>query len=146
MELIIKQVPVELIYPLRHKVLRPKQPLSSCYYPEDKQESAIHLAALQSQQLVGIASFYREENQDIPSGEAFRLRGMAVEPDIQSQGIGSKLLSQAFDICNKAGADLLWCNARVGAMSFYLKLGFKAVGESFDLPGIGEHYVMYREL
>ncbi|NVJ66568.1 MAG: GNAT family N-acetyltransferase [Gammaproteobacteria bacterium] len=146
MKLDIQRVPLDFIYPLRSKVLRPGQAISSCHYPEDKQADAFHLAALDSGNVIGIASFYHEAHPDLDGNKAYRLRGMAVEPEMQSYGIGSKLLSQAFDICNKAGADLLWCNARTAAMNFYLKLGFKATGEPFELAGIGEHYLMHREL
>ncbi len=146
MNLNYKIVPVDSVYSLRHQVLRPGQPLTSCYYNEDKEDSAFHFAALNGKDVVGISSFYCESNDSLPEGIAFRLRGMAIEPSLQSHGIGTNLLTQAIDICKKAGADLLWCNARVDAKNFYQRIGFKAVGGSFNLDGIGEHYLMYREL
>lgn len=54
-------------------------------------------------------------------------------------GISFEFQTQAADICNKAGADLLWCNARVSALSFYRKLESKAFGKPFILDSIGEH-------
>lgn len=45
-----------------------------------------------------------------------------------------------------AGAEVLWCNARVGALGFYLRLGFATIGEEFEIAGIGPHFVMWRDL
>jgi hypothetical protein len=40
----------------------------------------------------------------------------------------------------------LWCNARVVAVNFYEKQGLAKMGESFDIPQVGEHYVMFKEI
>ncbi len=148
MGLFIQKVTVDQVYPLRSKVLRPGLAMDSCHYVEDHTIGAFHLAAFVEdvEDPIGIASFYLEKHPQLPAAISYRLRGMAVEPEIQSQGVGSILLTQAIDICQKEGADLLWCNARQTATRFYKKLRFKQYGESFDLPGIGEHFVMYRRL
>jgi hypothetical protein len=36
----------------------------------------------------------------------------------------------------------VWCNARTPAVGFYEKLGFSTIGEEFELPPIGPHYLM----
>lgn len=41
---------------------------------------------------------------------------------------------------------IVWCNARVVALDFYRKLGFKTKGNEFDIPLIGGNYIMYKEL
>ncbi|WP_251359804.1 GNAT family N-acetyltransferase [Kangiella sp. TOML190] len=142
----IQTVSVDKVYPLRSKVLRPNLPIESCYYPEDNHQGAFHLAAYLEQELVGIASFYPEKHQTLSAENQHRLRGMAVEPEFQAQGVGQKLLASSFDICQQAGSDLLWCNARVKAVKFYKKQGFQQFGNAFDIAGIGEHFIMYKRL
>ena len=40
---------------------------------------------------------------------------------------------------------MVWCNARLVAIDFlYRSIGFKIVGEIFDIEGIGPHYYMYK--
>ncbi len=140
-------VEVSQVYSLRHKILRPNQPISSCHFLEDKQDTAFHMAAIDnSKEIIGISSFYQEQLNVLSSLKAFRLRGMAVDNPYQGQCIGEQLLTAAIEVCKNRSADLLWCNARTGAMSFYRKLGFKVKGEAFDIAGIGEHYLMYLSL
>ena len=44
------------------------------------------------------------------------------------------------------GVDVLWCNARMVAIRFYKSLGFKIIGDIFNIEGIGPHYYMYKEI
>ena len=39
-------------------------------------------------------------------------------------------------------AELVWCNARVPALSLYERSGFVAASEQFEVPQIGPHVVM----
>lgn len=155
-EITILPIELEQVYSLRNLVLRPNQPIESCYYQEDSQAGAFHIGAIFSgsgrselenpSEIIGIASFYPEGHPALNCKKAFRLRGMAVSPSVQGLGIGSKIVTQAIEICKKAGSDLLWCNARESAAKFYQRLGFESIGESFSLPNIGEHYLMSRPL
>ena len=36
----------------------------------------------------------------------------------------------------------LWCNARLHAVGFYERQGWKVEGDEFDVPDIGPHFVM----
>ena len=40
----------------------------------------------------------------------------------------------------------MWCNARVGARSFYERAGLAVHGEPFDVPPIGMHLLMSTEI
>ena len=93
-----------------------------------------------------IGSFYNEKQEQLRGWKQYRLRGMATHPDHRSKGLGSKLMRFAMDHLNNQKADLLWCNARENALEFYKRLGFAIEGPPFDVPGIGEHFLMYRKL
>ena len=43
------------------------------------------------------------------------------------------------------GGDSMWANARISALDFYLKLGYKTIGEEFYIPDVGSHIVIYKE-
>lgn len=143
----LTQIDLAQVYPLRHSTLRAGQPIETCYYPEDTLTGVFHMGAFDNQkQLIAIASFYPQDCPQIQSEKAYRLRGMACEELFQRQGVGSQLLQKSFDICLEEGADLLWCNARSSALSFYQKLGFKKVGSEFEIENIGPHYIMSKPL
>ncbi len=99
--------------------------------------------------MVGIATIYSEApptgyaDQLINNG-SFRLRGMATMPDVRGLGYGRQLLELCFEHIQHHGSDLLWCNARIGALEFYKRLGFTTIGPEFDIEGIGGHFVMWK--
>lgn len=142
----IKAVPLEVIIPLRHKVLRAGKPISECTYQEDAVEGCFHVASFDGDKVVGIASFYPESHSYEPSGKAWRLRGMATDPDYRKQGVGARLLEEGLRICSQRGGEVIWCNARTQAIPFYSKLNFVIKGDEFQLPGIGPHYFMSKTL
>jgi GNAT superfamily N-acetyltransferase len=119
---------------LRMAVLRPDQPVVE---PEWHEVPGIHhFGAYDGDALVGCASVFPSpyERADGTTSEpgAWQLRGMAVAPDRQGEGIGAIVLSAAIEVARAAGAPLLWANARVTALRFYERLDFEVVGEVFD--------------
>jgi predicted GNAT family N-acyltransferase len=44
--------------------------------------------------------------------------------------------------CRAEGGGELWCNARLGARTFYLRAGFTEVGDAWVDPEIGPHVQM----
>ena len=40
------------------------------------------------------------------------------------------------------GARRFWCNARVAAVPFYARMGWRVVSDLFDVPTVGPHRVM----
>jgi ribosomal protein S18 acetylase RimI-like enzyme len=67
---------------------------------------------------------------------------MATHPDHRARGLGTALLNDCIARTRDAGGELLWCNARTGALEFYRRAGFEPVGEPFELPEIGQHVQM----
>lgn len=144
--MVIKQVSLESVIPIRHQILRANQPISSCYYEEDKFDSTIHFGQYTNNYLVGIISIYAQDQNLQSSEKTWRIRGMAVLPEYQGQGCGAALVTHAVKHLTTRHASLLWCNAHTTACNFYQKIGFARQGLEFDIPGIGAHYIMVKIL
>lgn len=132
--------------PLRSAILRPGQPPDMLVYPGDDAPDTLHLGAFEGDELVGIASIYHEPQPGDERPGAWRLRGMATIDRVRGKGHGRALLTACIDAIRARGGELLWCNARTPAMGFYKSLGFSVRGEPFELPGIGEHFLMWRAI
>jgi GNAT superfamily N-acetyltransferase len=143
---IIRPILAEETRPLRQAILRPHQRVEELHYPGDDSPDTAHFGAFSDGQLVGIASVYREPPQGETNASEWRLRGMAVVPRLQRNGIGSLLLRACIDHAKQRGAAMLWFYARTPAVPFYRAHGFRVRGEEFVLPGIGPHYFMWREI
>ena len=137
--ILIQKIPAADTLPLRQEVLRPGQPVQACIFDLDLAAHSTHFGAFQNHDLVGIASIFREGREEGDSVAEWRIRGMAVSPQLQSRGIGNLLLKECVSFAAIMAADIIWCNARTSALSFYEKQGFLPQGEEFDIPGVGAH-------
>jgi GNAT superfamily N-acetyltransferase len=142
----IEAIPSSKTWALRQSVLRPHQTLSEMQYPGDEDESSRHFGAWEDKTLLGIASLYKEALPEIPGTLGWRLRGMAVAPERRGQGIGAQLVEACIAYARKEGGRVLWCNAREGALPFYLGLKFRSLKGPYDLPGIGPHFLLVLDL
>jgi len=139
--LTIMAVGVERILPVRAAVLRPGRAYDAARFTGDDAATTLHLAALATEdRVIGCLSLMLAEWNGEP---ARRLRGMAVLPPWQRRGIGRALIDELHARV-RAGPPpyLVWCHARIEAVTFYQKLGYRLVSDAFDVPGIGPHYVM----
>ena len=154
----VRRVSAATVRPLRTAVLRPSwEPGRLATYPEDE-SVAVHVAAYAegADAPGGVGTVYAEAPPDanrdeIPAaayapGAAWRLRGMATSEAARGTGLGRLVLGECFAAVRDGGGEVLWCNARVGALPFYERLGLRSVGPEFDIPGIGPHYVMWTEV
>jgi GNAT superfamily N-acetyltransferase len=71
---------------------------------------------------------------------------MAVDTDVQGQGVGAKVLALVHEVAKAQGYSAIWCNARTSALGFYTKQGWECLSEEFDIPDVGPHYKMQRSL
>ena len=134
----VRQVPVAAVLPLRHEVLRPGRPKAESRYTADDEPTTVHLAVVDADDLVlACGTFFPERLDGEP---AWRVRGMATRPAHRGRGLGTAIILAGIDHVVAHEGSLLWCNARVAALSLYRRVGFETVGELFDLPGIGAHY------
>lgn len=148
-------VPSADILELRTKILRPGQWPDIERYVQDDFETTYHFNARDETQTIGVATFIRHQppqDFDIPiflELGAIQLRGMAVHEDYRRCGVGAKIVNFATTFLVESGFSkntLLWFNARQGAIPFYEALGFKCEGDFFNVPNIGPHKIMWRQL
>ena len=138
-------VKTEAVLALRSMVLRDGKALEECVFPGDEKETSFHLADIQEDQVICVATFHLQANPRFP-GKGYQLRGMATAPAFRGKGIGNQLLNFATVYLRGQQTDYLWCNARKAAFSFYLGQGFEFISEEFDIPGIGPHRTMYLKI
>jgi RimJ/RimL family protein N-acetyltransferase/predicted GNAT family N-acyltransferase len=141
----LKQITAEETWPVRHPVLRKGRPLKDVYMEADEKPSTFHVGIYHHKNIIGVASFM-EDAKDHFIGKQYRLRGMAVLPEYRKKGIAELVLKRGEDILKAKGCTLLWFNARIVAVSFYKNTGYTAVGPEFDIPLIGPHFLMKKEL
>jgi GNAT superfamily N-acetyltransferase len=140
----IREVPVEVVLPLRHTILRAGRPPESAHAKQDGIPGVRHLAAYAGPQVVGVVSQFPEDSALAPSSPAERFRGMAVDPAWQGRGVGRALMRAVADLAQARGAEVLWANGRDTALGFYTSIGFRVAGDGF-VDGemhLGHHVVI----
>jgi ribosomal protein S18 acetylase RimI-like enzyme len=104
---------------------------------KDKHEdSAFHLVAVCKEQVIGSARL-RELSTELGS-----IAYVAVLPEFQNQGIGTKLLEKLIEKAKERNFKTLRLMTRLSAMGFYKKLGFLEQGIPFDYLGV-PHIFMF---
>jgi GNAT superfamily N-acetyltransferase len=143
MSLQIRQVTAADTFPLRQRVLRPLETVDELARRWDGDPEPCHFAALDAGTVIGSASVGRESppwsTEQQPS---WRLRGMATTEDRRREGVGTALLATVIDHVREHGGGLLWCNARIAAVSLYQRAGFTSRGDGWDDPNLGPHIAM----
>jgi len=147
-QLRVVRVPAATTYPLRQQVLRPHEPVEALALPGDDDPDTGTFAALTVDgAVVGTATVRPERCPWAPDRtDAWRLRGMATADRLRGHGIGALVLTAALAHVGMHDGGLVWCNARTGARRFYERAGFVVKGEEFNLPDIGPHVRMWREV
>ena len=142
----IKKISSLETYPVRHEVLRKGKPIETCQFKGDDDENTTHFGLYVEDKLIGIISIFKENNILFPELNQFQIRGMAVLEAFQGKGFGAKLVKEAENHCINLNTNLIWFNARENAVSFYKKLDYKIIGDSFLIPDVGIHFVMYKKI
>jgi predicted GNAT family N-acyltransferase len=138
----IKLISSKDCFELRKKVLWPHKKLNQCSIDIDNHPDSFHLGAFCGDRLVSMGSFFKQENKLFNNQLQYRLRAMATDNNYRNIGSGSKLIKKSFEILKKKKIEILWCDARLIAVDFYKKNGFKISSNIFEIPIIGPHYVM----
>jgi predicted GNAT family N-acyltransferase len=118
---------------LRDAVLR--QPLGLTYEEADiaAESDNTHIAAWIGDHLVGYLQFAQLDDTTL------KMRQVAVSTDIQSKGIGSRLVIFAEAWARRQNHKLIELNARNTAIAFYQKLGYQITEKPFTEVGIAHH-------
>ena len=150
-EIEVRLVGAEDVVALRRKVLRQGMPAETAIFPGDNEPEAFHLGAVRNHEIVGVATFLlRPYPLDAAASRAWQLRGMAVDPALQGQGVGTRILDSAIETLRhelfrrdeRHVPAILWCKARIKAVEFYRRNGWVTEGDEFDIANFGKHFLM----
>lgn len=119
---------------LRDRVLRASMPEGRSVYSGDDAQDTLHAGAFVDGIMTGVATVCRELMPRRSITGQWRLRGMATLEEFRGRGFGRRLAEHCAAHATYHRGSLLWCSARVVAVSFYLSLGFEKHGERFHLP------------
>jgi GNAT superfamily N-acetyltransferase len=135
----VRELPIADTRPLRQQILRPNDSFEELATHESPHAFAV--GAYDGEQLVAVGFV-------APEGEtgSWRVRGMATIPEARGRGAGTAVLAALTDHAIAQGATRIWCNARTPARKFYEQGGFKVVTDEFELPEIGPHFRMERNI
>jgi predicted GNAT family N-acyltransferase len=125
---------------LRRAVLRPQLRLSDVL-PGDELSDAVHIAALDGDEVLGTCFIHPSPCPWRPGEPGWRLRQMATAPARQGTGVGSAVLAGAVTFVAAHGGGVLWLHAREVAVPFYARNGFAVHGERFI-----ENRIPHREM
>ncbi|MFM7726394.1 MAG: GNAT family N-acetyltransferase [Flavobacteriales bacterium] len=132
---------------LRHRVLWPHLPSPEvCVIDIDERPDAFHVGVFHEQRLVSIGSFFAMTSPRLDFFPQYRLRAMATDPDYRRMHAGDRLIDFGLERLRSEGVRILWCDARLVAVPFYESLGFSAQPDVYEVPLIGPHHFMWKEL
>ena len=125
---------------LRNKVMR--IPLGLDIYKEDLsfEKKSIIIGFFDNGHLLGVGVMSNKSS-------VYKIEYLCVDSEIQSSGIGGKLLCYLEKIAVEKGGKKICMDARVSAEKFYLRHGYKPVGDVFLLDYAPvQHIVMEKIL
>lgn len=130
----------EKYYDLRWRILR--KPWNQLKGSEitDRDADAFHIMAEKGEKVVGVGCIHEIENG------VGRIRFMAVEDELQGQGIGKKIMELLENYARKKKWVKIWLYAREIAWDFYLDQDYSIIGDGELLFGVIKHKIMEKEL
>jgi GNAT superfamily N-acetyltransferase len=132
--MIIKEVSIDQILPIRQQVMWPDKPIDFVRVPED--ENGIHFGLFVEENLVSVVSVFIH-------GREAQFRKFATLEQFQGKGYGSILLQNIFDFLEEKNTSRIWCNARTSKAGYYQKFGMTTTAATFEKEGM-EYVVMER--
>ncbi len=142
----MKRISAEETYAVRHPVLRAGRPFEDCAFKDDELETTVHLGLFFKSELVGVATFLKNNNALFPEEHQYQLRGMAVLKFYQGYKFGTLLLNYGEQLLIRKKVKRIWFNARESAVRFYERHSYEIIGNAFYIPNVGGHYVMSKNV
>ncbi len=131
---------------VRHPVLRPGRPIESCHFDGDDMPTTSHFGLFLENQLAGVISVFKIQNKLFSEENQYQFRGMAVLSEFQKKGFGEQLLQYCENEIRLKSGNLIWFNARETAIGFYEKSGYEILGDQFEIPDVGPHYILFKAI
>ena len=140
----IKEIKTQETYEIRLAILRNEIDLPH-KFKEDFDKDTFHLGAYYKNELVGVATFIKNETDGFTEKQ-YQLRGMATVLKVRGKGFGKEIIIEAKKVLRQKKVLILWCNARKEAIPFYEKLSFNKIGAEFNVDKVGPHFKMYTKI
>lgn len=121
--MLIKEIPYEQTWPLRHQVMWPEKPLEYIQLAQDPE--GIHYGLFVDEQLTSVVSLFIRDR-------TAQFRKFATAQAAQGKGYGSHLLRHMMQEVEILGLEKIWCNARVEKAAFYQKFGLLPTDQTFS--------------
>ena len=142
----IKSISALETHAVRHPVLRPGLPRETCVFDGDQMSDTLHLGAFYENNIVGVVSLMNSPSYARAQVPNLQLRGMGVLNAERGKGIGAALVKAAETEARQQHINLIWMNARLIAVPFYQKMGYRIEGPQFDIPVAGPHHYMTKTI
>lgn len=142
----IRKISAQDTFTVRLPVLRKGKSIESCRFDGDDLPTTQHFGLYENHKLEGVISLFEQSNPLFEEQHQAQIRGMAVLENNQGKGYGRLLVEHAEKTLKLENIDFIWFNAREKAVGFYQKMQYEIIGNSFDIPGVGIHYVMWKKL
>lgn len=123
---VVEQIFPSLTWRIRHITMYPEQPYDFVKLENDFED--IHFGIYVDYELTGVVSLFIDQ-------EIGQFRKLAILPQAQHSGLGTKLMDYLIDFCKVQKLTKLWCNARVNSKEFYTKFGFYETNKIYSAAG-----------
>lgn len=142
----IKEITALETFSVRQPVLRPGKPIETCHFDGDNLPTTKHFGVFEDEILAGVITVLENNSILFDKKKQFQIRGMAVLDSFQKKGLGKDLVIAVEKYVENQKGELIWFNARMIAVEFYKKMGYKTIGEIFEINDVGPHYVMFKDI
>ena len=142
----IKKITVFDTIIVRNPILRPGKPIETCHFEGDDLLTTAHFGLYVENQLAAVISAFKVQNKLFSEENQYQIRGMAVLEEFQKKGFGEELLKHCENEIKLKKGTLIWFNARETAVGFYKKSGYEVLGDQFEIPDVGPHYILFKSL
>lgn len=140
------QLQPEEIQQLRNEVLWPHKTFENCILETDRLSTTFHFGVKVKGLTVATVTLQQEGSSKLRQEKQYRLRAMAVREGYRGQGYGDAIVEAGLNHLRELGVEVVWCDARVAALNFYRRLHFNELEEEYEIPIIGMHRFMWKEL
>ena len=144
---VVQRLALDDIMALRVRVLRKGTPTTHCNYPEDAYPDVVHLGIVDNGDVIATSTWFTKPCPELHGVAAMQLKGMAVDDQLQTGGLGRVVIDAGIEHARASGAEIVWARARDSALEFYVKCGFQIAGEGFiDEPTGMPHHIVVRHI
>lgn len=133
------ELPLKEVLAIRQEVMYPGKSIDLVKVPGD--ESALHWGLQINNKTVSVISLFESEEH----GKSLQFRKFATLAAEQGKGYGSFLLNTVVDYAVEKKYRVVWCNARLTALSWYRKFGFQQEGDVWNKNGI-DYIIVYKHI